>query len=127
MEHYTIDALLGAAEEACRAGRLQEAQSLLDQWSISSPKSAAFRTNAAVPLPSFFDDPHAARQSKLENAAQEGYSFLVSFLLERGAEITHLVLAAARESSSTEVFQAMLDHGWNINEQYFGTTSLRYV
>jgi hypothetical protein len=130
MEHITIDGLLGAAEEACRAGRLREAQSLVDQWSISSPKSAAFR---AVPRSRLTDDPpfplevpNADRQSRLENAAEEGYSFLVSFLLEQGAEIMHLVVKAACDSNSTEVFQAMLDHGWNINEQYWGSTSLRY-
>jgi hypothetical protein len=123
MEHYTVDGLLGAAEEACRTRRLQEAQSLLDQWSASSPRAAA---PWAIPRLNSLDDPHAARQSRLENAAEEGYSFLVSFLLEQGAEITSSVIIAAGKSNSTEVFQALLDHGWDINEQYWGTTSLRY-
>ncbi|KAH0556967.1 hypothetical protein GP486_005243, partial [Trichoglossum hirsutum] len=124
MEHYTVDGLLGAAEEACRAGHLQEAQSLLDQWwSISGLKSVVFQ---AVPLPSSLD-PHDARQSKLENVAEKGHSFLVSFLLKQGAEITNSVITAAGDGESTEVFQALLDHGWDINEQYWGTTSLSSI
>ncbi|KAI9766044.1 MAG: hypothetical protein M1839_005035 [Geoglossum umbratile] len=123
MELYTVDGLLGAAEEACRTGRFQEAQSLLDQWSASSPKAAApwviLRLNS-------LDDPHTARQLRLENAAEGGYSFLVSFLLGQG-EITSSVVIAAGKSNSTEVFQVLLDHGWDINEQYWGTTSLSGV
>ncbi|KAH0555920.1 hypothetical protein GP486_006133 [Trichoglossum hirsutum] len=123
MEHYTTDGLLGAAEEACRAGRPREAQSLLDQWWDSSPRAAS----QDVVILYTIDDPHTIRQLKLENAAREGYSFLVSFLLGQGAEITNSVLAAARNSNSTEVFQAFLDHGWDINELYWGTTSLSGV
>ncbi|KAI9760178.1 MAG: hypothetical protein M1840_002595 [Geoglossum simile] len=124
MGHDTVDGLLGAAEEACRTGRLQEAESLLDQWSASSPRAAA---PWAIPRLDSLDDPHAARQWRLENVAEEGYSFLVSFLLGQGAEITSSVIIAAGKSNSTEVFQAFLDHGWDINEQYWGTTSLSGV
>ncbi|OCK73027.1 ankyrin [Lepidopterella palustris CBS 459.81] len=120
MEHNTIDGLLGAAEESCRRGRLREAQSFLDQWSIRSPKRATFR---ATSLQSSLDNLNAARQSELEYAAEEGYSFLVSFLLEQGAEITNLVHTAACKSGSTEVFQEMLNYGWDINRQSRGSMS----
>lgn len=67
-------------------------------------------------------------------AIRHGHAAIVSHLLEKGAKIAdYAVVSAVREATSTSVFQAMLDHGWDINSKWQKgeyskpTTSLWYV
>jgi hypothetical protein len=67
-----------------------------------------------------------AMQTALLPAVRYGHVLLASFLLEQGAEVTEDVVTYAHLKGSCDVFQAMLDHGWNINTKLsYGQTSLK--
>ncbi|OCK93029.1 ankyrin [Cenococcum geophilum 1.58] len=107
MSHTTNDPLLRAANDACQAERLQEAQSLLDRWFLGTPEYATIAGSASLKS-------HAC-QLQLESAAENGYAPLVGFLLNHNAEINERAVYAAHQSGSIDVFQEFLDHGWDIN------------
>lgn len=101
--------------EAAKEGNLDSVKSLLDQW----------RSDDSLAGPTA----HHLRWTLIE-AAQSNHSTLVSYLLEHGAEIDPVVLSnAAAKKSSAAVWQAFLDHGWDINKSDCSTGSpvLLYV
>lgn len=51
----------------------------------------------------------------LSTAASEGHSAVVSFLFDKGAEMTAATTVLAANGHSPAVFQVFLDHGWDIN------------
>jgi len=57
-------------------------------------------------------------QSALTASITAGQAAVVSYLLEKGAELRpRLVNLATGHNRSTAIFQAFLDHGWNINSK----------
>lgn len=54
----------------------------------------------------------------LSNAALKGHSAIVSLLLDHGAQIEPFTIAcAARAGPNIQpVFEALLEHGWNVND-----------
>lgn len=118
----TIDDLRDAIEAASAAGDLPKVKALVESWSTASTGSTPSR-DASRPEP---DKPlKEALQAALTEAAENGHAEVVSFLLERGANITSAALRGGRDSRSTSVFQAFLDHGWDINSMWWaGITSL---
>lgn len=64
-------------------------------------------------------------QFSLCEAARHGHPFLFSYLLEQGLSIDNEVIRSTKEGQSVQIFQALLDHGWDINSKVLGgTTSL---
>ena len=58
-------------------------------------------------------------------AARHGHPAVFSHLLDQGLSIDDEVIRSAKEGQSVEIFQALLEHGWNINSKVIGgTTSL---
>ncbi|THV01798.1 ankyrin [Dendrothele bispora CBS 962.96] len=55
-------------------------------------------------------------QEGLTVAAQNGNSTIVKYLLGNGFIMSPDAIIAASKSQSVEVFQAMIDSGWNINQ-----------
>lgn len=118
----TIDDLPSAMETASAAGDLQNVKAIVERWSTATIGSAHCHDG-----PRLEADEHlkAAIQAALTEAAKNGHAEIVSFLLNRGGKITDSVLRGGRDSKSTSVFQALLDHGWDINSKWWtGITSL---
>ncbi len=58
-------------------------------------------------------------------AARHGHPAVFSHLLDQGLIIDDEVIKSAKEGQSVEIFQALLEHGWDINSRILsGTTSL---
>ena len=58
-------------------------------------------------------------------AARHGHRAVFSHLLDQGLSIDNDLINSLKEGQSVEVFQALLDHGWDINSKVLGgTTSL---
>ncbi len=118
----TIDDLPSAMERASAAGDLQSMKAIVEHWSTATTRSAHHHNE---PRPDADEHLQAALQAALTEAAKNGHAEIVSFLLDRGANITDSVLRGGRDSKSTSVFQALLDHGWDINSKWWtGITSL---
>ena len=61
----------------------------------------------------------------LLEAARHGHSAVFSYLLDQGLTIDDDVMKSMQRGQSVEVFQALLDHGWDINSKILlGVTSL---
>ncbi len=95
-------------DDACREGDLQRLQSLLNPPAKPTDEDLEYALTAA---------------------AEEGHSHIVSFLLDhKGVEITDTMVARATHGNSTAVYQAFLDHGWDINTKgVSGCTTLGHV
>ncbi|KAJ5900533.1 ankyrin [Penicillium subrubescens] len=62
----------------------------------------------------------------LKDAVTDKVHGLVALLLEHGAQVTEAVFRRACNSNDLVVFQAFLDHRWDINSRPFGEPTLRY-
>ncbi|EON66585.1 hypothetical protein W97_05831 [Coniosporium apollinis CBS 100218] len=112
-------------ECASAEGDLQEVMALLKQWSTATAKGA---TDGDSSQRETDENLKNALQTPLVEAAKNGHAALVSFLLDQGAGIMDNVLSGAKESKSTSIYQALLDHGWDINAKWWmGITSLGSV
>ncbi|KAF4622410.1 hypothetical protein D9613_009570 [Agrocybe pediades] len=89
---------------ACSAGNVEAAERMLEQWKKASPGLGATAIS---------DHP---LQAGLIAAAESGQGEVVRSLLNSGFNVSPDVILAASTSESTEVFQAMMDRGWNINQ-----------
>ena len=56
-----------------------------------------------------------------------GYIDAVELLLSAGASITETVFQGAGRRDDNLVYQALFDHGWDINSMEFGQPALRHV
>lgn len=118
----TAHDVLSAMESASAEGDLQEVKALLEQL---SPTITNGTTNGDQPPLETDEDLKITLQAALVEAARHGHAAVGSLLLDRGAKITSSVLSGAKESKSTSVYQALLDHGWDINSKWWkGLTSL---
>lgn len=111
MSSLTVEEIFQAAELACQNSDLPRMSKLLDQWTFPAREFA-------------FDDSISSR--RLEFATSKGHTFLMKNLLEQDLEITWLTVVHAAKCGSIDVFQTLLDHGWDINS-YPDRTSLRYA
>ena len=102
-------------QRASRAGDFNQVQSIIQQW----------RHNTSMP-----DPEECSLRGALADAAQHGYSRIVSYLLGQGAEVTPFVASTATateikpNAGSIAVFQGFLDHGWDINSKSHGGTPI---
>lgn len=87
--------------EACVDGDLESVKSLLEQWQSQTSPSPLTAKHL---------------QSPLAGAIAAGKTRVVSYLLENGAELSPLNISQALgPRRSTEMFQTLLDRGWDIN------------
>ncbi len=95
-------------DNACREGDLERLRSLLNPPANPTDRDLQYALTAA---------------------AGKGHSHIVSFLLDhKGVKITNTVMARATHGNSTAVFQAFLDHGWDIDTKgVSGCTTLAHV
>lgn len=63
--------------------------------------------------------------NSIQNAGENKYAHVISFFLVQGMGITEDILRAVQVSYSTEMYQVLLDHGWDINSKHRGITSLQ--
>lgn len=64
-------------------------------------------------------------QFSLCEAARHGHPAVFSHLLDQGLSIDNEIIRSVKEGQSVEIFQALLEHGWDINSKVLGgTTSL---
>lgn len=63
----------------------------------------------------------------LADAVDEGFIDAVELLLSHGANITEPAFLGATSRPDNRVFQAFLNHGWDINSTEYGETALRSV
>ena len=96
-----------ALEEACDEGNLERVQSLVNPPSNPTPIDLSYA---------------------LTVAASRGHSTTFSFLLDQGAQISSVTPVHASNGRSSAIFQALLDHDWDINSKgSTGAPSLTYV
>ena len=58
-------------------------------------------------------------------AATNGHVPIVEFLLEQGAPITRKLIQTVCHTERVKIFEAMLRHGWDVNEWKSDTPPLR--
>lgn len=63
-------------------------------------------------------------QEAVVAAARNRHAPVVAYFLSLGVPITHTLVQGAKDGGSTESFQVLLDHGWDINTQYESKSSL---
>jgi hypothetical protein len=76
-------------------------------------------------LPAFQKSVESTIDASMRNAVRHNNPEVISYFLDRGYPITHAVGAAVSESGTTDIFEMLLDHGWDINSRIWsGRTSL---
>jgi ankyrin repeat protein len=116
-----IPDLLRAIEEASATGNLQEVKALFQRW--STIRATSLELGESIP-PEI--DEHL--ETALSEAAKNGHAAVVSYLLDQGIKITNSVMTGVKEGKSESVFQALLDHGWDINSKWWlDITTLWYL
>ena len=87
-------------------GDLERVKDVFEQW-----KSKGYRSeNPNYPLEEL--------QSALYLAASSKHASIVSYLLSQGLYVGKEGLMVAVKAKSTDVFQAYLDNGWDINQNF---------
>ncbi|KAI9766488.1 MAG: hypothetical protein M1839_004892 [Geoglossum umbratile] len=121
LDRYRTANLVGAGDlclqDSCARGDLDRVKSLLSTWQ-SGVWGAHPTPKELVPA--------------LVAAAESGHALVVSYLLDRGAEVLPTVPAlttnAAANVDLVPVFQAYIDHGWDINSKsHKGEPMLNYI
>lgn len=104
---YLTNARLAAAkndvQDASKNGDMIRLQTILAQWKSE--------TSIRDPVPEDFD-------LALLDAARGGHSLVVTRLFDEGAVLSHSApLVALKEggSKAIPVYQAFIDHGWDVN------------
>lgn len=62
-------------------------------------------------------------QFSSSEAARHGHAAVFSHLLDQGLSIYNEIIRSMKEGQSVEIFQALLEHGWDINSEVLGGTS----
>jgi hypothetical protein len=97
-------------EDAIQDRDLPEIQRILS--SISAPSQ---------------DELDMALEMAVESDQDGGYIDALEPLLAAGANITESAFVDASHRDDNLVYQAFLDHGWDINSMEFGQPALRFV
>ena len=97
-------------EDAIQDRDLPEIQRILS--SISAPSQ---------------DELDMALEMAVESDQHGGYIDALEPLLAAGANITESAFVGASHRDDNLVYQAFLDHGWDINSMEFGQPALRFV
>ncbi|KAF4621996.1 hypothetical protein D9613_009561 [Agrocybe pediades] len=97
-------AFLKEFSTACSLGKLADAKRMLSGWR---------EMHAGQGATSISDHP---LQAGLIMAAENGKGDVVEFLLNDNFRVSPDVILAASRSQSTQVFQAMIDSGWDVNQ-----------
>lgn len=84
------------------------------------------RILSSIPAPSQ-DELDMALSIAAESNQHGGYIDALEPLLAAGANITESAFIGASHRDDNIVYQAFLDHGWNINSMEFGQPALRFV
>ena len=92
-----------AIAAASAIGNLQKVEELFETLSTTRGMNPVVLNELEVPL---------------YEAVIHGHAAVVSYLLDKGVNITRWILGGATEAQSTSVFQALLDHGWDINSRW---------
>jgi ankyrin repeat protein len=101
-------------EEACIIGCLDQIQELFTTMSETWGRNPAFQKCAQQTV-----------DTSIYNAASHNHPAAISYFLDNGIPITDALVATACEFGATEVFQVLLDHGWDINSRnWLGVPSL---
>lgn len=90
--------LVEQLSEASGRGDLERAKAVLEQWKARGHGSLR------------------DLQPALYSAASNKQALTVSYLLEQGLYVNMEALSNAVRSKATDVLQAYLDHGWEINQ-----------
>ncbi|KAL9111606.1 MAG: hypothetical protein Q9187_007899, partial [Circinaria calcarea] len=141
--YNTWDAVARDLTAASTAGQLLQVQNILSQWR-SKPRSEpppGFSSLQYLPghKPNGYDQCYTYPfLPALCTAIELNHVPVIRYLLDQGFPINQYVLeyafkrrpeGADRNTRSTDVFQAFLDHGWDINQQWTASLppSLREV
>ncbi len=100
---------LETVEQASAVGNM----ALVQDW---TQKLAAYRGTALEE--SMLQRLHVS----LCEAARHGHRAVVSHLLDQGLSIDNDLIKSVKEGQSVEVFQVLLDHGWDVNSKVLGGT-----
>lgn len=106
-------------EEASAFGDLQKVEEIFERLLITRIEEGLSLEQRTMPGSAL------VLEVSLSQAARHGHTAVVEYLLEQGVEITGYVINGVRASRSRDVFQVLLDHGWDINSIYSGRTSLQ--
>ena len=88
-------------------GNLQEVQKLLHAWQLADQPE---------PPPGPPGDEKGPFWHALVFAIKHGHLHVAKYLLDQGFQCSWSGIDAAIETGSTEMLQAFLDHGWDIND-----------
>lgn len=94
----TDETLLTDLEAACTSGNLEKVQALFADHKIC-------KSSPDIPV-----------QTLLQLSARNSHPKIVTFLLQHGAIVDSSTVVSACTSNSTDIFQALLDAGFNLNE-----------
>ena len=90
--------------EHCKTGDLNHVQALFHQYQFAQPPPQA-------PLHQVLEDSYGP----IYQAIIHGHAAIVSFLLDQGFSLTPRLVSHAVYDPSIPIFEAFLQHGWDIN------------
>ncbi|OJD22743.1 hypothetical protein ACJ73_05908 [Blastomyces percursus] len=101
----SFHSLLDVIEDTCVLGDIGKIKPLCKAWmaemSRTQPLEEILSLNVA--------------QNAVVAAAKHRHALVVAYFLSFGVPITHMLIKDVINGGSTELFQALLDHGWDIN------------
>jgi hypothetical protein len=106
-------------EEACADGKLELVKESFASLVVSTDKSIQLTYRL---MPGALE---VLRRSACI-AARNGNTTIFSFLLDQGVPINATIAAAALAGNSTEIFQALLDHGWDPRAAGVNPSSVKF-
>ncbi|PGH07993.1 hypothetical protein GX51_01433 [Blastomyces parvus] len=101
----SFHSLLDVIEDMCALGDMERIKPLCEAW-----MAEMLRTHPPGETSSL--------QNAVVAAAKNQHVPVVAYLLSLGVPISHMLIKGVIDGGSTELFQVLLEHGWDINAQY---------
>ncbi|KLJ12512.1 hypothetical protein EMPG_09515 [Blastomyces silverae] len=109
----SIHSIPDVIEDACALGDMERIKPLCETWMAAMSRTQSPEDSLSLP------------HNAVVTAAKNRHAPVVAYLLSLGVPITHMLIKGVIDGGSTELFQVLLDHGWDINMQYDeGSSSL---
>ncbi|KAK2739505.1 hypothetical protein FQN55_009381 [Onygenales sp. PD_40] len=115
----SVHCLTHVIQDLATTGDLQKIKPIFELWRAEMGQALPMEE-----ISSLYS--HHNISEAIADAARNCYLNVVEYLLQMGVQITLALISAASEAGQTEVFQVLLDHGWDINARYKYQTSLMH-
>lgn len=99
-------------EATLEVGDLAGVRALWEKWTGANAESALVEESLPPNAKQYLEE-----ASRL--AAKNGHAEVIAYPLNQGMKITDALMSGACESKSTGVFQALLEHRWDINSKWW--------